>query len=87
MSWVAAMNTESPPLRFGSENAATQEIELGAAVPLAFDQLESVDAAFDGTGRPRSRECCVDRGPATRDPVGRRTRRRDWRAGVGEPLV
>ena len=38
------------------KNAATQQVEFGAAVGLPLEQFQPVDLAFDGTIAPRLRQ-------------------------------
>jgi hypothetical protein len=65
-----------------------EQIELGAAVALALDQLHPVDLPLHRSGRPRQRECGVDRGAVRGNPAGQ-PRSWSWPAllGIAEPRV
>jgi hypothetical protein len=47
------------------EDAQAQQIELGAAVHGALDELQAVDVAFHGTIAPRVFESCEESGLVT----------------------
>ena len=42
----------------GEDHASSQEIETGAAIALALDQLESIDIAFDRPSAIGQAQCC-----------------------------